>query len=205
MAAERPTPSGNGPREFGIVLPTLLPPSEGAFEQTYADYLNDPERFTVALQYRIRNDNPELLTFFRSSSISENPNLARKWLVVYYGMFETSARNAGLPPLQVSSRIIERYMRLGLLTSVNGFETETEGETMRRIKEDWEKRRERDRAFSPELAKFWQSVEQDMARARDEDDDYDVDSVGDILPVVSVQTLLQMQQDEFSLIERYEL
>jgi hypothetical protein len=75
---------------------------------------------------------------------------------------------------------------------------------MRRIQADWERRKERDKAFSPELVKFWNSVDGDIKRMNEEDEAYNMFSVGDILPVISLQTLLQNQQDEFTLIGRFE-
>jgi hypothetical protein len=204
MTVEQPRPDEYESKKLRLVLPSLLPPNEGAFDDSYFDYLNDPERFKVAMQFRIGNDNPELLTYFEDHLMTFNPNLATKWLCVYYAMFEKSAQKAGLPPLRVSERIVSTYQRLTLLTTDNGFETGKEEETMRRIQADWERRKERDKAFSPELVKFWNSVDGDIKRMNEEDEAYNMFSVGDILPVISLQTLLQNQQDEFTLIGRFE-
>lgn len=198
-------PGQNGFREFKLILPTLQAPVEGDFEAVYMDYLSDPERFKVALQYRLSTDNPELATYFIDSPATVNPNLANKWLYIYYAMFERAAKRDGLPPLRVSSRVVDTYNRLGLLNAENCFETEAEEAFMDKIKADWKKRRERDRKFSPELVKFWNSVDEDVRQMHEEDPDYELYDIGDILPVISLQTLFQNQQDEFSLIERYEL
>ncbi len=205
MTAENPIPLNGGSKEFKLILPTLLPPAEGVFDEVYMDYLADPERFKVALEYRLNTDNPDLITFFKNYGVIPNPNLSSKWACIYYGMLERAAKKEGLPPLRVSQRIVDSYIKLSLVRAGNGFETNQEEETMERIKSDWEKRKNKDKSFSPELAKFWQSVEGDIEKMREEEgEDYEIDMIHDVLSVVSIQTVLQTQQDEYSLIGRYE-
>jgi len=197
-------PTGGGNGEFKLVLPSLIPPLPGAFDDVSFDYFINPEGFKVAMQFRMETDNPALLGFFQDSPLLSDCDLAEKWTHIYYGMFESAAKKQGLPPLNIPGELVNRYARTQSLMGMNGLVNDAVLETIEKIKADLEKRKTRDRELSPELAKFWDMIEDEMQTLRDEGRG-EGDILNLLLPVSTIQALLQRQQDEYSLLEAYSL
>ena len=163
---EKPAVTGPIELRFGLVLPTLLPPQKGAFEDTSDAYGINPETFRIAMQYRLETENPALLRFFEDDVPTINPERAFRWLYVYYGMFERAARNQNMLPLNVTDRTARSYVAIQVLRDDN--DDLPSDEVIGQVEAEWQRRRERDRAFSPELAKFWDGVEADIKTAEAE-------------------------------------
>jgi len=199
---EDPKPDVTGLTElrFGLVLPTLLPPQDGAFEDTSDAYGINPEKFRVAMQHRMETENPALLRFFEDHHSVMRPQRALQWLCVYYGMFEKAARDQAMLPLNVTDRTARSYSAIQVLRGVT--DTLSYKEIIEQVEAEWQRRRERDKAFSPELTKFWDAVETDIKTAEAEGES-EVCTFADLVPVTAVQALLQRQQDEYSLVGAY--
>lgn len=200
-------PIGNTP-DFGIIIPTLIAPIDGDFEDVYAQYLNNPEVFKTIQLHKLKTDNPEIETLFTDSFslLSPNPDMASKWVHVYYGMFDKAARRIGLPPLMISEKTTLEAIKINNFKSITAIANHTAEDFIDTATKDFETRKQRDAQLSPELAKFWQSVENDLNRLDEEDENYTLEeSLIDLYPVMYVQALLQRQQDEFSFIRSFEV
>lgn len=199
---EEPRPSGDGEKKFQLILPSLIPPLPGAFNDVCLDYAVSPERFKVAMQSRIRTENPRIASVFRERPELSDSNLPYQWAHVYYGMFERAARQVGLPPLEVSGVIVDKYAHIELLTIEDQESNRSDEEIVARGKAALEKRKAKDRQVSPELAKFWDSVEADTQKLKDQGKS-EIEILSMLLPLTTLQTLLQKQQDAYSLMGAY--
>ena len=200
ISGDQPITSGAGERKLQLVLPSLIPPLPGAFDDTFFDYFINPDGFKVAMQFRMETDNPALIGMLEESPFLPDSDLPYKWACIYYGMFERAAKKQGLPPLNIPAEAVIRYTKTQALVGMSGLANEAIAKEI----DEWERRKTRDRELSPELAKFWDFVESDILSVREEErsESYVLNL---LLPVTTIQTLLQRQQDEYSLLKTYSL
>lgn len=203
---EEPRPSVGGAGELKLIVPSLLPPYDGVFEEIYAEYIDNPEIFLVALRHRMHIDNPELETLFDSVTEAGIPQSddALKWMTIYYEMFARSLRRVGLPMISISDRKFITRNNIGILNSSRTlFEALKEPHTLEENFEDRQeklrRRRTRDKEFSPELRKFWHMVNQ-YVEAQAEEMNSPVLALTPLIPLDLMQELFQSQNDEYSLI-----
>lgn len=203
---EEPRPSVSGAGELKLVVPSLLPPYDGVFEEAYAEYIDNPETFLVALRHRMHIDNPELETLFDSVSEAGIPQSddALKWIAIYYEMFARSLRRVGLPMISISDRKFITRNNIGILDSSRTLlealkDPQTLEENFEDRREKLRRRRTRDEEFSPELRKFWHIVDQ-YVEVQAEKMSSPVLALTPLIPLNLMQELLQSQNDEYSLI-----
>lgn len=177
----------------------------GAFDDVCLDYFLNPDRFKVAMQFRVEVDNPNLAPAFIESPYLPDSDLPYQWAHIYYVMFERAAKKIGIPPLQVLDKTASQHMKIQILKGEDRLFNKSSEETIKEIKADWEKRKARDRAFSPELGKFWDSVETDIQGLLEQGEDEETILLNFLMPITTLQALLQKQQDTYSLTGAYSL
>ncbi|MBI2032166.1 MAG: hypothetical protein HYT09_00815 [Candidatus Levybacteria bacterium] len=185
--------------ELGLVMPSLVPPYLGVFDEVLADYSQDPSVFKVALEHRMGIDNPNLIAYIDPTRPMQDSELSIKWSSIYYEIFARSARKAGGVPMPVTDRVKDEY-HLNRRRSHPGFTPGTVAQGADWVLSEIEKRkkrRERDEALSPELKMFWEMVDRDIeAEVRAGKPMV----IGDIyiLGVQALQAILQAQHDLYA-------
>lgn len=200
--SERGSEAGRNPDKpiLKLYVPSLEVPYEGAYTDVYADFLNDPETFLGILQYKMEQENPQLLEVMRAALFTTaHPDYSMKWAALYYEILARSSRRIGLPPMRVTEQLFDTQLKMKVLADRSVFGgINSADEHVIKYEAEVAEARMRDEEFSGEMRLLWGMIDRDVETLTEEGAS-EVEIFSDLVKIREMQSFIHSQQDEYRL------